>query len=222
MTDTHIPNLQLRPSLDRNEEWRIAISENLPLSGPSFFLLLTTVAFSMTSPSSYEFSHRNASSISVLLCKPSRVFFRTYISRNCCTQMIDFTLFWVRWLGFMYQIGDNVVILMRLVIDGRTVYFCCCTLHPRLTWHNMRWALLPLAPTFQSNWLTMNTYLKPSFRLLHSELGFGEWINVLSSVMPSYGQKNKKKKLIFVWIFVDGRVQDAAIPVEATVQNCPD
>jgi len=38
--------------------------------------------------------------------------------------------------------------------------------------------------------------------------------------MPSCRQK-KKRKLIFVWIFVDGRVQDAAIPVETTVQNCP-
>ena len=119
------------------------IWKSVPVRPQPVFLLLTTVAFSMTSPSSYEFSHRNASSISVLLCKPSQVFFRTYISRNCCTQMIDFTLFWVRWLGFMYQIGDNVVILMRLVVDGRTVYFCCCTLHPRLTWHNLRWALLP-------------------------------------------------------------------------------
>ena len=201
------------------------IWKSVPVRPQPVFLLLTTVAFSMISPSSYEFSHRNASSISVLLCKPSQGFFRTYISRNCCTQMIDFTLFWVRWLGFMYQIGDNVVNLKRLVIDGRTVYFCCCTLHPRLTWHNMRWALLPLAPTFQSNWLTMKKYTKPSLRLLHSELGFGEWIYVLNSVMPSCRQKKnkmKKKKLIFVWIFVDGRVHDAAIPVETTVQNCPD
>ena len=63
----------------RNEESRYL--KICPCLAQPFFLLLTTVAFSMKSPSSYAFSHRNASSISVLLCKPSQVFPNLHLAK---------------------------------------------------------------------------------------------------------------------------------------------